>query len=136
MAKMSQRMKEIFDKQQSIVLATATKDGISNVVPISTKKIIDDETILIGDNFLGKTLKNIESNPQAAVTFWDGLEGYQIKAKVAVETAGPTFEETVQWVEALAKKFNLPLKAKGAVVLKIVEIYSVTPGPDAGAKIS
>jgi len=38
MAKMNQRMKEIFEKQETIVLASATKDGVSNVVPISTKK--------------------------------------------------------------------------------------------------
>lgn len=47
MAKMNQRVKEIFEKQETVVLATATKEGLPNVVPVNAKKIIDDETILI-----------------------------------------------------------------------------------------
>jgi len=52
MAKMNQKMREILEKQEVIVLATATKNGTPNVVPVSCKKVIDDETILIADNFL------------------------------------------------------------------------------------
>ncbi len=132
MAKMNARMKEIFEKQQTIVLATATKTGIPNVVPMNAKKILDDETILISDQFFGKTLRNMQDNPQAAIAIWDNLEGYQIKGTVSIETSGQRFEETAQWIEEVGKKLNLPLKSKGAVIMKITEIYNVSPGPDAG----
>ncbi|MBP1709261.1 MAG: hypothetical protein H6Q46_245, partial [Deltaproteobacteria bacterium] len=47
MAKLTQRIKEIFEKQGTVVLATASKEGMPNVVPVNAKKILDDETILI-----------------------------------------------------------------------------------------
>ena len=132
MAKMNSRVKEIFEKQQIAPLATATKDGVPNVVPVNAKKILDDETILISDQFFGKTLKNIQDNPQVAITIWDNLEGYQIKGSVTIETSGTRFEETAQWIEGIGKALNLPLKSKGAVIMNITEIYNVSPGPDAG----
>ena len=113
MAKMNQRIKEIFEKQEAIVLATATKDGIPNVVPVTAKKIIDDETILISDQFFSKTLNNMRANPRVAITIWDKLEGYQIKGTVTIETTGQRFEETAKWIEEMGKSLNLPLKSKG-----------------------
>ena len=136
MAQMNQRIKEIFEKQETAVLATATKDGVPNVVPVSAKKIIDDETIIISDQFFLKTLKNLKDNPQVAIAVWDKLEGYQIKGKVTIETSGLRFEETAKWIEEVGKKLNLPLKSKGAVIVKVTEIYNVSPGPDAGKKVA
>jgi len=136
MAKMNQRIKEIFEKQETIVLATATKDGVPKVVPVTAKKIIDDETILISDQFFNKTLNNMRANPRVAITIWDKLEGYQIKGTVTIETTGQRFEETAKWIEEMGKSLNLPLKSKGAVILKITEIYNVSPGPEAGKKIA
>ena len=136
MAKMNGRMKEIFEKQEVVALATATKSGVPNVVPISAKKILDDETILVSDQFFNKTLSNLKENPQATITAWDNIEGYQFKGEVTIETSGPLFEETAQWVEERGKTLNSPLRSKGALILKIREIYSVSPGPDAGKRIA
>jgi predicted pyridoxine 5'-phosphate oxidase superfamily flavin-nucleotide-binding protein len=135
-AKMNQRMKEIFEKQRTIVLATATEDGIPNVVPVGMKKIVDDETILISDQYFNKTLKNIKDNPRAAITMWDKSEGYQIKGTVSMETSGRRFEETARWVEERGRSINKPLRSKGALILKITEIYCVSPGPDAGMRVA
>lgn len=136
MAKMNQRVKEIFEKQETVVLATATKDGLPNVVPVNAKKILDDETILISDQFFNKTLKNLKDNPQVAITIWDKLEGYQLKGMVTVETSGARFDETAKWIEGIGKSLNLPLKSKGAIIIKLTEIYNVSPGPQAGTKVA
>jgi len=136
MAKMNQRIKEIFEKQETIVLATATKDGLPNVVPVNAKKIIDDETILISDQFFNKTLKNLQANPQVAITVWDKLEGYQIKGTTTIETSGKRFEETAKWIDEIGKKLNLPIKSKGAIIVKLTEIYNVSPGPQAGTRVA
>jgi hypothetical protein len=103
---------------------------------VNAKKIIDDETILISDQFFNKTLKNLKENPQVAITIWDKLENYQFKGTVTIETSGKRFEETAKWIDEMAKKLNLPIKSKGAVILKLTEIYNVSPGPQAGAKIA
>ena len=135
-AKMNERMKELFEKVGEVALGTSTADGTPNVVPVGAKKIIDDETVLISDQFLNKTLANMKSNPRVAVTFWEGHEGYQLKGLVTIETSGRRFEETAKWIEELGAKVGFPLKSKGAVILKIEEIYGVAPGPGAGKQLA
>ncbi len=135
MAQMTKRMKELFNKVPTAILATSSVEGIPNAVPIGAKKILDDETILISDQFFDKTLTNMKKNVQVTVMFWEGYEGYQLKGKVVIETSGSRFEEAVRWVDELSAKIGFPLKSKGAVILKIGEIYGVSPGPEAGKRL-
>jgi len=132
MAKMTDRMKELFKKVPAVVLATATVDGTPNAVPVGAKKIIDDETILLSDQFFNKTLDNMKKNPRVSVTFWEGHEGYQLKGITVIETSGKRYEETARWIEELGTAAGFPLRSKGIVILKIEEIYGVTPGTGAG----
>jgi uncharacterized protein len=136
MAKMTERMKELFVKVPAAILATATGDGTPNAVPVGAKKIIDDETVLISDQFFGKTLANIQSNPKVAVSYWEGHEGYQLKGTVTVETSGARFDETAAWIKELGNKAGFPLKSKGAVILKIEAIFGLAPGPGAGKQLA
>ncbi len=136
MAKMTERMKELLEKVPAAILATAANDGTPNAVPVGAKKVLDDETILISDQFLNKTLANMVSNPKVSVTFWQDHEGYQLKGTVTIETSGKRFEETAAWIEDLGNKAGFPLKSKGAVILKIDEIYGVAPGPGAGSRLA
>ena len=136
MAKMTDRMKELFDKVRPVVLSTASIDGIPNAVPVGAKKIIDDETILISDQFLNKTLANMKANPKVAVTYWEGREGYQLKGTVTIETTGQRYEETAKWIEEMSNKAGFPLKSKAAIILKIEEIFAIAPGPGAGKKLA
>ena len=64
MALMTERMQEMFNKVRMVVLSTAALDGTPNAVPVGAKKIIDGETILISDQFFGKTLMNLKVNPR------------------------------------------------------------------------
>ena len=136
MAAMTARIKELFDKVPTVVLSTASLEGVPNSVPIGAKKIIDDETVLFSDQFMNKTLANINASPKVAVTFWEGREGYQLKGSVTMETSGPRFEETAAWIEVLGNKIGFPLKSKGAIILSIEEIYTVSSGPGAGKKLA
>jgi uncharacterized protein len=136
MPRMTERMKALFNKVPAVILSTATKEGFPNAVPVGSKKIIDDKTILFSDQFFNKTLANMKVNPKVAVTFWEGQEGYQLKGTVAIETSGQRYEETAAWVEDLGNKIGFPLKSKGAVILHIEEIYGVSPGPGAGKKLA
>ena len=136
MAQMTERMKELFDKVRTVVLSTASIDGTPNAVPVGAKKIIDDETILISDQFFNKTLANMKVNPKVAVTYWEGREGYQLKGTVTIETTGQRYQETAQWIEEMSNKAGFPLKSKAAIILKIEEIYGIAPGPGAGKQLA
>lgn len=136
MAQMTERMQELFNKVPIVVLSTVSEDGTPNAVPVGAKKMVDNETILISDQFFNKTLANMKANPQVAVTFWEGREGYQLKGFVTIETTGQRFEDTTKWIEEKSIKAGFPLKSKGAVILRIEEIYGVSPGPGAGKKLA
>ncbi len=138
MAKMPEQVKLMFTNQRIVVFSTASRDGIPNAVPIGAKKIIDDETILISNQYFDKTLKNLIENPRASLTFWDikTHEGYQLKGTITIETIGERFENTAKWIEEMGKARNKPLKSKGAVIFKITDVYCVTSGKDAGKKIA
>lgn len=136
MAEMTKRMKELFDKVPIVVLTTAAPDGTPNGVPIGSKKILDNNTILFSDQFMNKTLANLKVNGKVAITFWEGMEGYQLKGTVSIETKGARFEETAAWIEDLGNKIGFPLKSKGAIIMNIEEIYGVSPGPGAGRQLA
>jgi predicted pyridoxine 5'-phosphate oxidase superfamily flavin-nucleotide-binding protein len=136
MAQMTERMMELFTKVPAAILATATADGAPNAVPVGAKKIIDAETILISDQFFNKTLANLKANPKVAVTFWEGREGYQLKGTITIETSGKRYEETAAWIKKKGNKIGFPLQSKGAVILKIDEIFGLAPGPGAGKKLA
>lgn len=135
MAKMTDRMVELFNKVPTVVLATATEEGVPNAVPVGAKKLVDDETILISDQFFNKTAANMANNPNASITFWEDHEGYQLKGTVTIETSGKRHEETIKWIEELSNKVGFPLKSKGSVIFQIQEIYGVAPGPGAGKRL-
>jgi predicted pyridoxine 5'-phosphate oxidase superfamily flavin-nucleotide-binding protein len=60
--KLSAEMKTVFSKVNISPVATASKDGISHVVPIGFYQLVDNETIWIEDNFMGKCLENLGKN--------------------------------------------------------------------------
>lgn len=135
MAKMTKEMKEMFNRVGIKQLATADRKGVPNVVPINFMKLLDDETILASAVFMTKTFQNIQGNPVCALSIWEGFTGYQFKGTASILTDGPVFQDTQTWTEEEGKKLGLPLKSKGAVLIKVTDIFSISPGPDAGKKI-
>jgi predicted pyridoxine 5'-phosphate oxidase superfamily flavin-nucleotide-binding protein len=138
MANLNDRMKEIFAKQGVFVLGTADPNGIPNVVPVGAVRILDDETIVVSDQYFHKTLDNLKANPKAAISFWETEkgEGYQIKGNATIRTEGKIYEDTAKWVREYGEKIGHPLKSKGAIVIKITAIYLVTPGTNAGQRVA
>jgi hypothetical protein len=136
MAALNEKMKEVFAKQRIFVLGTADSKGVPNVVPVGSVKILDDNTILISDQYFHKTLKNLKENPKVAISFWEMSEGYQIKGRARIHTEGKIYEETAEWIRRRSEEIGRPLKSKGAIVIKITAIYSVSPGPSAGRRLA
>lgn len=136
MAKMTKEMQEMFNRAGSKLLATADVNGVPNVVPINFMKIVDDETVLVSAVFMTKTFKNLKENPLCAFSVWEGFVGYQFKGATSLVFDGPIFKDVQAWTEEEGKKLGLPLQSKAAIVVKISEIFSVSPGADAGKQIA
>lgn len=112
-------------------LATSSEKGIPNVVPIAAFKLLDDETMLISDQYFNKTLQNMKENPEIALSWWGEKGGFQIKGTVTIHTDDEIFRENVAWMKETWPKF-IP---KSAVLVKITGVYIVKPGPEPGKRI-
>ena len=133
MAKFTGEMKEVMAKTKGFAVATATKDGVPNVVPFGFAKMLSDDEILLVKNFKGKTLDNMRANPKVAISVWDmkTIKGYQFKGDARIETSGSIFDEAVEMVKAAMPQ----ARVQAAVVVKVSSIYVTTPGPDAGKQV-
>lgn len=132
MVKMPPEIKDVVAKQKPLPIATSDKNGKPNVVFVTMWKILDDETLLIVDNFMNKTRKNLEENPNLAAVAYDSeiKKSYQLKGTVSLETKGDRFAIA----EEMARTKNRP--ARAAVVFHVKEIFDNSPGPSAGKKLA
>ena len=131
MIKVTNVIKDSLKSTKIAFLSTAAKDGSPNVVPIGAFKFLDDETLLISDQFFNKTLKNLQENPKIALAWWGNQGGFQIKADITIHTDDEIFRQNVEWVQSIKES----LQPKSAIVGKITGVYIVKSGPDAGKKI-
>jgi uncharacterized protein len=131
MVKLTSEIKESLAGTKIVFFATASKNGVPNAVPIGAFKLLDDETMLISDQFFRKTLANLKENPKVSISFWGEKGGFQIKGTVTIHTSGEIFTQDVAWVKQLKPN----LVPKSAIVMKITDVFLLKPGPDAGNKI-
>jgi predicted pyridoxine 5'-phosphate oxidase superfamily flavin-nucleotide-binding protein len=123
------------EKTRGYSIATCTKDGTPNVVPIHFVKILSDDEIMLADIFMKKTSENIQQNPIMAISVWDWdvkpRKGYQFKGIPRIETSGEIFDMAVEMVKAEKPD----LAPKSAVIVKITDIFVTSPGPNAGKNV-
>ena len=126
--------KEMIDavEKDLVFLATSSPDGVPNVVPIGFARPIDEDTILIADNYMNKTHLNLEKNPRISLVTKDATKcPFQFKGTVKIFESGKYFDIVTEWGQNAMTK----LTPKAAVLMNVEEIYSIQPGPDAGKKI-
>ncbi|MGI6434852.1 MAG: pyridoxamine 5'-phosphate oxidase family protein [Syntrophomonadaceae bacterium] len=132
MAKLTQEMKDMIKAQQSFI-ATASKDGIPNIAPKGSTRVLDDETIVFQEGFGGQTYQNILAGSKVAICVVDrkAPDGYRFLGTPQVHTSGPVFDGMAE----AAAQAGRP-KPLAAIVIPVDEIYSVKPNKNAGKKIS
>ncbi|MBI0584159.1 MAG: pyridoxamine 5'-phosphate oxidase family protein [Methanomassiliicoccus sp.] len=133
MAKLTPEMQELFKSTKYFPLATASKDGEPNVVPVGSVFLMDPETIWIGNQFMDTTLKNVIDNPRASLYVWtQGVKGcLKIKGDVTVMTEGEDYARMKGFVSARKAE----LKCRSLLILNITEVYECSSGADAGKRL-
>jgi predicted pyridoxine 5'-phosphate oxidase superfamily flavin-nucleotide-binding protein len=150
--KMNEEIKQMLD-ENIVYLATASKEGKPNVVPIGLVHAISDNEVLTVDVWLNKTRKNLEENTQVAISFTDfrRWESYQLKGKAKIYKSGEIYEKAFDIMKKKAEKREESVgkidnpeirerakkigemlkkpKPKAAVLITIEEIYSHMPKP-------
>lgn len=133
MVKLTADMKEAFSKMKVFPVATASKDGTPNVVPLAMVRIVDDETIWITDNYMNKSMSNLRTNPKVAIYIWGSeIKGcFQIKGVTSIKTSGKEYED----MKADINRKRPELPARSLIIMKVTEVFECKPGPAAGAKL-
>ena len=133
MVKLTEDMKEAVSRMKVFPVATASKDGTPNVIPLAMVRLVDDETIWITDNFMNKSMTNLRTNPKVAIYIWGPeIKGcFQIKGVTTIKTSGPEFEE----MKADINRKRPELPARSLIIMKITDVFECKPGPAAGSKL-
>jgi predicted pyridoxine 5'-phosphate oxidase superfamily flavin-nucleotide-binding protein len=133
MVKLTAEMKDAFSKMKIFPVATASKDGTPNVVPIGVVELVGDDTIWITDNFMNKSLENLKVNPKIALYIWGPeIKGcFQIKGLATVKTSGGDFDAMKEKIN----RKNPAMPARSLIIMKITDVFECQPGPKAGSKI-
>jgi len=117
---LSQKIISAVTNAEAKALATYGPRGI-NVVPVSVVAVTQ-ESITLYDFFMGKTIENILSDSQVALSCWSGLSGVQIKGAGSYITTGAEFEKaTTQMLEQFSTRV-----LKGLVKIIPVAVYDVS----------
>ncbi|MDL2275297.1 pyridoxamine 5'-phosphate oxidase family protein [Desulfosarcina sp. OttesenSCG-928-G10] len=116
-------------------VATADKNGIPNLAPKGSLQVVDDHTLAFADLFSVKTRAALEQNRNIAVAVIETKkpEGYQFKGDAELLSSGPLYDQVKANLEKMAPGLPPP---KYVVKIAVQEIYSLTPGPEAGKKLA
>ena len=136
MAVMAPEIQQLFNENDSVVFCTARADGQPNACIVGIKCVVDDETVYVSDQFFKKTLANVQANEKVSLVFWKGMDAYQIYGTARYANEGDDFAAKKEWADGIFAKMGAPMRAKGGCFIHVDEIFTSTPGPEAGSKIA
>ena len=123
---------EAFKSQRIIPMATVNQDGIPNVIYVGMWWWEDDETLCVVNNYLNKTLQNVNKTGWVSFVCYGKGGSYQIKCKAEDVAFGPIFEKG----RKIAQDREKPYPGRSTVVCRVKEIYQGSGGKGAGEKIA
>lgn len=106
------------ERKGPVIFTTIDKKGVPNSIYATCVNKFKEDTIVIADNFFGKTQKNILTGSKGSILFiTDEDKAYQIKGTIEYHKEGDIFKDM--------KKWN-PKQHPGhaAAVLKVEKVYS------------
>lgn len=102
-------------------LALATIDGKGNphCIAVGDIKVVSENQILVGDNYMVETVKNIQQNANVALAVWNAgwkedCIGYELNGSAKYFSSG-------KWCERI-RKIHAGFPAKGAIVITVEKV--------------
>lgn len=98
-----------------VSLASVTPDNKPHAIAVEVNKV-EDNKIIITDNFMKTTVENIKNNPNVSLVLIDGENGWRINGKAKYYDSG----KWLNFVKSLEtnKRYN----PKGAIIINIEEV--------------
>ena len=136
MAVMPKEVQELFEQVPTVVFATASLEGQPNAAAVGMKKVIDDSTLYVSDQFFKKTLANVQANAKVSIAFWSDKAAYQLHGTARYVNEGDEFAAQKEWVDAKFASMGVPITSKGGCFVTVDAVYVMQAGPQAGERIS
>ncbi len=95
MTVLNEDMKKLVKEVRLAYAATAGKDGVPNVSPKGSIRVVDDNTLAFACLWSKKTIQNLKENPNIALAVVDtaARKGFQFKGKAVLEDKGSLYDE-------------------------------------------
>ena len=132
MATLTQEMKDMIATQQCFV-GTVNADGTPNVAPKRSTSVLSDNSLIFTEGTGGATYANIKRGSKVSISIVnrDILDGYRFVGTASLQESGELYEQAA----AMSLKLGMR-KPLAVVIIQIIEIHSLKPGPTAGKKIA
>lgn len=107
------RVKKLIESE-AVAVATVMPNGNPNIIGVACVKVVGDRQILITDNYMNQTVKDIQNNSRVALAVWNRKwEGYKLVGKAQYFDKG-------KWLERVrAIPENKGMQAKGAILVSV-----------------
>jgi len=120
MEEISEELKALIENN-ALALATVDAEGKPHCIAVGYAKVVDDNIILITDNFMAETRNNIQKKPDVSLSVWkrnweEECEGYEFKGTAEYFNKG-------EWCDKVKKiPENKGEPCKGAILVTINKI--------------
>jgi predicted pyridoxine 5'-phosphate oxidase superfamily flavin-nucleotide-binding protein len=133
LSKLTAEMKGAFGKSGLFPFATSSSSGVPNVVPIKYVFVESDDELWLVDNYMVKSLQNMQQNPMGAlyVNVSEDKICFQVKGGIEIQTSGEKYDR----MKKLAQEIRSDIPARSLILMRITDIYQCRPGDDVGKKI-
>jgi hypothetical protein len=116
----NEELKKLIE-ENALAFATADENGNPHCIAVGFVKVVSENQILVMDNYMVKTRKNIQRNPNVALVVWnknwkENCVGYELKGTAEYFTNGKWHELIKQIPE------NKGEPCKGAILVTINKI--------------
>ena len=119
MSTLPENVSKAWDNHEGpVVFSTADRNGTPNAIYATCVKKINEEKLVVADNYFNKTRANILAGSKGSILFItkDG-KAFQVKGSIDYERKGEIYDD-------MKKKWLDPkMPGNAAVVLNIQEVY-------------
>jgi predicted pyridoxine 5'-phosphate oxidase superfamily flavin-nucleotide-binding protein len=104
-------------EENPVSFSTVMAEGKPNAVGVACVKVVSDTEVIITDNYMNQTPKDIQNNKNVCLLVWDiEMKGYKLIGQAEYISSG----KWLDFVKKLPENKGLP--AKGVILVKVANI--------------
>jgi len=120
MVEINEELKKLIE-ENALAFATVDENKNPHCIVVGFVKVVSKNQILVTDNYMGETVKNIQQNPSVALSVWSKdwkkeCVGYELRGIAEYFTSSKWYEIIKQIPE------NKGEPCKGAILITINKI--------------